>query len=177
MGDVGLKLSGIKVRQSQLSDIKSIAYIKVAGFKDAYRGIIDDEYLDAMSISEQINNLNELYAKKNIFVVEKDNEVLGFCRIYDYDKAVYEDEEIDCEIREIYVKPDLKRSGIGSELFNYTLQYFKQKGKTKLYLGCFKDNYNSRKFYENMGGILGDEESIEIGGKSYPLVSYTYNLI
>ncbi len=171
-----MKLNNIKIRQSKLSDIESIAEIKVTGFQNAYRGIVDDKYLEDMSISEQINNLNKSYSLENIFVAEKDNEILGFCRICDYDKAVYEDEEIDCEIREIYVKPDLKRMGIGNKLFNYALHHFKQKGKKKLYLGCFRDNYNSRKFYEKMGGVSWNENKILIGGKPYQIVSYVYIL-
>ncbi len=77
---------------------------------------------------------------------------------------------------EIYVRPDIKRMGIGSKIFNYVLKYFKQKGKTKLYLGVFEDNYKSRNFYEKMGGILGKKDNLEIKGKYYSTVSYTYNL-
>lgn len=171
-----MDFSNIKIRHSQSSDIEAIAKLKVTGFQNAYKGIMDDAYLEAMSVSEQIRILKELYLSENIFVAEKDNEILGFCRIYDYDKAVYEDEEIDCEIRELYVKPDLKRMGIGSELFNYILHYFKDKGKKKLYLGCFKDNCNSRKFYEKMGGISWLESELKVGEKIYKTVSYVYPL-
>lgn len=170
-----MKLSNIKIRQAKLCDIESIAEIKVAGWQSVYTGIIDDEYLNSISVSEQIENIKK-YSLENIFVAQSDNEILGFCRIYNYDKSVYEDKEIDCEIREIYVKPDIKRMGIGSELFNYTFEHLKQKGKRKLYLGCFKENYNARKFYDKMGGIPCDEKDIEVGEKYYPVVSYVYNL-
>ena len=169
-----MDFSNVKIRQSKLSDIESIAKIKVAGFQNAYKGIIDDTFLNAMSVSEQMKILKKSYPLENVFVAETDNEILGFCRIYDYDKSVYEDEEIDCEIRELYVKPDLKRMGIGSKLFNYILLYFKNKGKKKLYLGCFKDNCNSRKFYEKMGGNSWHEGELEIKEKTYKIVSYIY---
>ncbi|MCH5314559.1 MAG: GNAT family N-acetyltransferase [Eubacterium sp.] len=170
-----MKLSNIKIRHAKFCDIDSIAEIKVTGWQSAYKGIIDDKYLNSMSIFEQIKTIKK-YSLENIFVAQRDNEILGFCRIYNYDKSVYEDKEIDCEIREIYVKPDIKRMGIGSELFNHTLKYLKQKGKRKLYLGCFKENYNARKFYDKMGGISWLEKNIDIGGKYYPVVSYIYNL-
>ena len=170
-----MEKNNIEIRQAQFNDIESIAEIKVYGWQSAYRGIIDDEYLDLISVSEQIENIKQ-YSLDTIFVAQRDNEILGFCRFYDYAKTVYDDKEIDCEIREIYVKPNIKRMGIGSKLFKHTLKYFKQKGKKKLYLGCYEKNYNARKFYEKMGGIAAFGKDIKIVGKIYPVVSYIYYL-
>ena len=172
---MNMKLNNITIRQAQLRDIESIAEIKVNGWQSAYKGIIDDDYLASMAVSEQIARLKQ-YSLGTIFVAENDNEIVGFCRFYDYDNPVYDDKEIDCEIREIYVKPNMKRAGIGSKLFNHTLNYFKRKGKKKLYLGCFKENHTARKFYEKMGGNSASGNNIEIKGKCYPTVSYVYNL-
>lgn len=159
----------MNIRKAELNDIESIAIIKVNGWQAAYQGIVDSEYLNAMTVLDQINQIKKSYALENIFVAEQDGEVLGFCRICNYDNT-------DCEIREIYVKADMKRMGIGSKLFRYVLHYFKQNNKRRLYLCCFKENYDSRSFYEKMGGILGEEQKIEIGGKLYKLVSYVYDL-
>lgn len=166
----------IEIRKAKYSDIKEIANIKVTGWQNAYRGIVSDEYLNNMVYSKQIEKYTTTYSLDTIFVAEKDNEILGFCRFYNYDTSVYDDLEVDCEIREIYVRPDIKRMGVGSKLFNYTLDYLKKKGKMKLYLGVFKENYNSRKFYEKMGGIIGEEDVLEIENKKYPIISYTYIL-
>ena len=171
-----MQYDNIIIRNAKMEDIESIARIKVDGWKTTYAGIIDNEILDSMSVDTEINSYTNKYSLDNIFVVESNNQVLAFCRVYDYDESPYDDMEIDCEIREIYVRPDIKRMGIGSKLFNYVLNYFKNKGKNKLYLGVFKDNFNSRKFYEKMGGTLGKEDYLEIRGKSYPVVSYIYNL-
>ena len=43
-------------------------------------------------------------------------------------------------------------------------------------LWCLKENYNSRKFYEKMGGNLYGENEIEKGGKKYKEVGYRYDL-
>lgn len=170
-----MQLNNFKIRKACLNDIESIARIKVEGWQNAYKGIIDDEYLMSMSVSEQINAIRS-YLLYTIFVAENERGIIAFCRFYDYDKPVYEDKEIDCEIREIYVKPDIKRQGIGSNLFVHTMNYFLQNGKKKLYLGCFKDNLNARKFYEKMGGIPQAGKDLKIGGIYYPTVSYIYDL-
>ena len=171
-----MQLNFIKIRQAKLEDLQSIAEIKVIGWKSAYRGIVADEYLNSISVSDQIYKLKNSYSIENIFVAENDNEILGYCRFYDYDKFINCDEEIDCEIREIYVRPDFKRKGIGSELFLHTKQYFKQNEKKKLCLSCLRDNYNARKFYEKMGATSKVGIDLIIGDKSYPCVSYVYNL-
>lgn len=160
-----MEFNNIKIRQAETYDIESIAGIKISGWKNAYRGIIDDGFLDSMSVSEQIVNLRK-YPLETVFVAEEDNEILGFCRI----------DKNDSEIREIYVKPSIKRMGIGSKLFTCALERFKQSGKNTMHLGCFKENYNARKFYEKMGGVIEDGKDINIGGKHYPLVSYVFNL-
>lgn len=97
----------ICIRQAQSRDIKQIAKIKVDGWKSAYKGIIDDKFLDSMSISKQIDIINN-YSFDSMFVAENNNEILGFCRIYDYNEPVYDDKEIDCEIREILLIQVLK---------------------------------------------------------------------
>ena len=170
-----MQYENIKIRSTNKTDIKQIAAIKINGWKTAYLDIIDNEYLDSIDIDKEVEKYSN-YSLDNIFVAELNNEIVGFCRVYDYDKSPYEDKNIDCEIREIYVEYDLKRKGIGSQIFNYVMKYFKNKGKNKLYIGVFEDNYKSRKFYEKMGGVLGDKTYLTINGKSYSVISYTYNL-
>ena len=171
-----VNLDNLIIRNATINDIKQIATIKVNGWKSAYIDIIENSYLESMSINEQITKYTNSYSLKNIFVAELNNEVVGFCRVYDYDKSEFEDKEIDCEIREIYIRPDIKRMGIGSILFKYVLDYFRNKNKKKLYLGVFENNYKSRKFYEKMGGILWQSGYLEIKENKYPTVSYLYKL-
>ena len=167
----------ISIRKAKESDIMQIATIKVEGWRQAYGDIINKEYLENMSISKEMQKYTDnYYSLDTVFVAEQDNEILCFCRVYDFDKSPYKDIDIDCEIREIYVRPNIKRMGIGSKMFKYVLNYFKERGKKKLYLGVFKDNYKSRKFYEKMGGIIGAKSNLKIENCMYTTVSYTYEL-
>lgn len=170
------KLDNIIIRNAKKNDIEQIAIIKVNGWKNAYTDIVDNEYLNNMSVDKEVNSYSNKYSLNDIYVAVLNDEVVGFCRVYDYDKSEFEDSEIDCEIREIYVRPDIKGMGIGSKLFNYVLNHFKNINKRKLYLGVFENNYKSRRFYEKMGGILWKNGYLEIKEIEYPTVSYLYKL-
>lgn len=113
--------------KTKVSDINKISIIKVDDWKSAYIDIIENDYLNRMSLNEQIDKYNNSYSLKDVFVAELNNEIVGFCRVYDYNNPEFEDTEIDCEIKEIYVRPDMKRMVIGSKLFNFVLNYFKTK--------------------------------------------------
>ena len=44
----------IKIRKAEIADAEKIAKIKIEGWQTAYRGIIDDEFLDNMDRKKEI---------------------------------------------------------------------------------------------------------------------------
>lgn len=164
------------VRNVKKEDLRAVSEIVVRGWQTAFRGIIDDEYLDNLSIEERYQRRLKDYKENGFIVAELDNEVVGFCRYTLENLYSKEMPEIDGEICAIYVKPELKRNGIGRELFKYVFSEFKKNGNKKIILWCFKENYPSRAFYEKMGGVLCGEHTITKGGKEYKEVGYKYDL-
>ena len=57
---------------------------------------------------------------------------------------------------------------------NYVVDDLKSKEKKKMILGCLKDNYPSRAFYEKMGGKLLDYDKAQFEDREYDLVIYRY---
>ncbi len=58
----------------------------------------------------------------------------------------------------------------------YAINELKSKGKTKMILGCLKENYPSRSFYEKMGGKVLDYNKRKFGEKEYEVVYYEYDI-
>ena len=165
----------ITIRNITEEDIPQVVDIQVEGWKAAYKGIIDDEFLKSMDKEKQIERRKNDYKQGNLIVAEWNSKVVGFCRFSDV--ALSNDSEnFDCELMALYVKPELKQQGIGKEMFNYVVNDLKGKEKSKMILWCLKENYPSRAFYEKMGGIIVGEHKIEIGDKTYQEVGFEYSL-
>lgn len=160
-------MDNVIIRNVKKEDLWSVSSIVVDGWKSAYRGIIDNEFLDSLKIEDNYNRRLKDYRENGFIVAEINNEVVGFCRYTINNLFSQEIKDVDCELCAIYVKPDRKRQGIGTSLFQYVIQEQKKNENKNMILWCLKENYNSRKFYEKMGGILFGETEIEKGGKKY----------
>ena len=167
----------MKIRKAKIEDVDKIVDIKINGWKDAYKEIIDDSYLKHMSKNreEKIEKIKkQLLENKNFIVVENETEILGFCRYGEIRSREFK--EYDSEIYAIYVKPGNLHQGIGRKMFEFATKDLKSKGKSKMILWCLKDNYPSRKFYERMGGNIIGKTSIQIGEKRYEEVCFGYEI-
>jgi len=164
------------IRYAIPEDAKSISDIRINGWKSAYRGIVEDEYLNNMDYENGYNRFYERLSNKKdnerIVVYEDENKnILGFAVFVNLS-----DPEYDCELQGLYIEPNNKGKGIGSQLMNYVISYFKNNNKKTMIVYCLKENHDSRKFYEKHNGILCGEEDKEIGGNILRVVGYKYNL-
>ena len=169
-------MDNIKVRNIKKEDIPQVVNIQICGWKSAYKGIIDDNYLANMNPKEKIKIREKDYNENRFIVAEINNEIVGFCRYTDNINKTPETLEADCELRALYVKPEVKHNGIGKKMFQYAVNEFKNMGKTKMVLWCLKDNVLARKFYEKMGGKIIKERLIHIGNRDYEEVAFEYDI-
>lgn len=163
------------VRNVKYEDLRAVAEIAIRGWQTAYRGIVDDEYLDSLSIEENYQKRIKDYKENGFIVAEQDGAVVGFCRYRIGNNYQNEYPDVDCELCALYVKQKEKRNGIGRALVEYVKNEFRKNNLNKMIIWCFKENYPSRAFYEKMGGKLCGE-TICIRGREYLEVGFIYNL-
>lgn len=84
--------------------------------------------------------------------------------------------EIDCELIALYVSPDLKQKGIGTELFQFVTSEFQNINRTQMVVWCLKNNEPAKMFYTKMGGKIAKEKIVEIGGKNCSEVGFVYDI-
>lgn len=164
------------IRNIEEKDIPNVVDIQINGWRTAYKGIIDDNVLNSMNKSERIEKIKKRYKEGGFIVAELNNEVVGFCR-YEYsNKFTPNLLDIDCEIKALYVKPELKYNGIGTKLVQFVINEFSSRNKVKMIIWCLKDNEPAKKFYTKMGGKIIKERTIKIGEKDYLEVGFEYDI-
>ena len=174
MGDS--KEKEIEIRNLTIEDVPSAAQIRVDGWRKAYNGIVDDEYLDSLNVEEQEQIFLKCVGSDNFIVAIMDGGVVGFCRFL-YDNSFSPNiDYVDCELMAIYARPDLKGKGIGVKMFKEVVKRFKNRNKTTMIIWCLADNVDSIGFYKHLGGEIKEEKLLQIGDKEYKEVGIVYNL-
>ena len=169
-------MENIILRNIEKEDIPAIVDIQISGWQTAYKGIVDDLFLNAMNREERIKQRFQDYNQGGFIVAKLNTQIVGYCRYVNSNTLSPETPEADCELSALYVKPNLKSNGIGTKMFQFVINEFKTQNKTKMIIWCLKDNYPSRNFYEKMGGKIIKERPITIGNKDYEEVGFLYNI-
>ena len=159
----------IIIRKATSDDARQIAEIIVEDWKKAYKGIIDDDYLDSLNVEERYQRELQRYQIYNVAAVE--NDVLGLTW-----NEMTDTNDSDCEIIALYVRYTQRNGGIGKILFQNSVDFFRASGKKKMIVWCLKENYAARKFYEKMGGKEYKTDTHKWGNRSYDMISYIYHL-
>ena len=157
------------IRQAREEDVMQIAEILVEDWQTAYRGIIDDDYLDSLDAEQRYRIEIRRYQKYTVAV--ENDEILGYAW-----NETADDEAADCEIIALYVRYQKRNRGIGRALMQHSMDCFRKAGKKSMIIWCLRDNHESRKFYEKMGGTVYRESTHRWGSRDYGMVSYLYQL-
>lgn len=162
----------MEIRNMKREDFEEIAELQVLAWKNAYKDIVEDDYLEKLNVASWIekrkNKLDEFI--KNRIVVVEDGVILGNCKYEDYNDEKYS--EYDGEIVAIYTRFDKKNIGVGTMLVEEVKKRFKKQSKKGIIIWCLKENYLARKFYEKMNGKLIGERKTNISGQEYDEVAY-----
>ena len=159
----------ITVRNAEKADVRQIAEILVEDWQKAYRGILDDSFLDSMSVDQRYEIEVKRFQKYT--VAAYGSGILGYAWL-----EMTGEEPADCEIIALYVRYAERKKGTGKLLFQNAVERFKKAGKKKMIIWCLKENYESRKFYEKAGGKEFRAGTHSWGGKDYEMISYLYDL-
>ena len=157
------------IRQATEEDVRQIAEIVVEDWQTAYRGIIDDEWLDSMSVEQQSRKEMQRYQK--CIVAAEEKEILGYAW-----NQMTDDGAADCEIVALYVRYAKRKCGIGKALFQSSAELFRVSGRKSMIVWCLEDNLEARKFYERMGGKAYRTGTHRWGNKDNNMISYLFRL-
>lgn len=137
----------MKIRRAAPEDALVIARVHVRSWQDAYRGLIDDEFLDALRPEHRVP-IYEFGAaaagETETIVAEADGEIVGFsafgpCRDADAAGAG--------EIYALYLDPEQVGTGAGRELLLESRRRLAAAGFSDGVLWVLRGNEGAERFY------------------------------
>ena len=164
----------MEIRYLTSSDNQSaVSRIYEESWKTAYRGIIPQDYLDAIPEGRWVKNL-DIPGWYTMVCVE-DGTYIGTSS---FSKSRFEQYPDSGEVISIYLLPSYWKKGYGRNLLRAVLEELKKQGFQDAFLWVLEENSNARQFYENFGFQCTDDYLEDtIGGKPVREVRYVYQLM
>jgi ribosomal protein S18 acetylase RimI-like enzyme len=142
-----MTMATVTVRDARVEDAWEIARVHVRAWQAAYRGIVPDGRLEALSVSRREENWHERLRRgvAGLFtlVAERDRELVGFCTVTEEDGG--------CEIHSLYVDPGAWRSGAGTAMLYAAMDRLRADGHAEVRQWVFAANRAARAFYGRHG--------------------------
>ncbi|MFK8906434.1 GNAT family N-acetyltransferase [Streptomyces sp. YS-3] len=162
------------------ADCEAVATARVSGWRTAYRGLVPQTYLDALSVERDAERRREQLARGTgpvvRLVAERAGEVIGWgcCGPYREDGGATAP---DGEVYALYVHPDHWSTGAGRLILAELTARAAADGYPRLLLWVLKANGRARRFYERAGFAPdGAEEDFVADGVAVPEVRYATRL-
>ncbi|SEQ11401.1 L-amino acid N-acyltransferase YncA [Streptomyces sp. yr375] len=163
------------IRDMTLADVDRVSEIRVRGWQSAYRGLLPQSYLDALSVAEDAGRRRAGFSGSaggavNL-VAERGGEVVGWAA-----HGAYRDGEVhicDAELYALYVDVGHLGTGVGRALLAESVRQAGALGRSRMYLWVLRDNLPARRFYERAGFHAdGAEVPCEVAGALVTEVRY-----
>ena len=123
----------------------------------------EDPGLIQMTKEKAFNTLDLLSKKSDlgaVLVIENKAEIIGYCILINYWSNEYGGNIL--HIDELYLKPDYRSKGIGSQLI-YQLAKSKFANAVELQLEVTPGNSRAKKLYEKLGFTVRKNTAYEMG--------------
>jgi GNAT superfamily N-acetyltransferase len=157
----------LMIRPGRPVDSGAIARVYVDSWRETYRGLIPQPYLDAMSYAVHERRWRQTLTGGWAFVAEVDKRVVGLasggrCRSRG---------SFTGELFVLYVLASHHGLGVGRALFDATQLELARRGHGSMLVRVLATN-PARGFYEHLGGELVGESSCEIAGARLKELAY-----
>lgn len=157
----------VTIRDAAPSDAAAIAAVHVASWREAYRGVVPDAYLDGLDVevraAEWRAALGSLDRGQSVWLAEEEGQVLGFASL-----GPSRDEDAErstLEIYDIYLEPHAWGRGVARELMRTVLANVPDGAAVTLW--ALDANDRARHFYRRSGFVPDGVERMEEFGGEY----------
>jgi len=132
-------------------NLRDISRIYARSWKSAYRGIVPQEYLDALPEDRWAPLMEK--EKRQLLLAADGDTLIGASTWGPARDGAYADWS---EIVSIYLLPEYFRQGVGTALFRAAEAELVARGHDRIYLWVLEDNMPARRFYEKTGLVSAE---------------------
>lgn len=155
----------ISIHEATLADVPVLAEAHVVTWRETYRGLLPDDYLDGLAAVEREplwrRAIERTDAERCVFVAtDSASTIVGFASggphlgTLGYAGEVYT----------LYLRREYQGRGLGRDLFRTVAGRLHAQGLTSLALWVLATNIGARGFYEALGGRFVREQAIVFDG-------------
>lgn len=173
-----IQKSSVLIRPAKPKDAAEIANVHVHSWREAYRGLLPQTYLDELptTFKRRVELWKRLTVEDTqaVFVADAPCGIVGFaCFGQSRDKALVDHGELSA----IYLLEKFQGQGLGAALLQLGMDKLQSWEFTKAYCWVLDSNPTIR-FYEKSGAVFnGMEKTEEIGGQTVTELAYVWNRI
>ena len=155
-------------------DARSLALLQAQSWRNTYRGVLPDEFLDRRVESDRLEFWTGRFARgmpdrSLVLKAVSDGTLLGFvCVLLD------EEPRWGARLDNLHVSPESKGTGVGYALFQAARAWIARTSPgTPMHLWCVERNPVARRFYDRQGGTIVETASRSFAQQpSVPEVRY-----
>jgi ribosomal protein S18 acetylase RimI-like enzyme len=143
-------MANLTLRSAKRDDARAIAQIHVAAWRAAYRGLMPDDYLAALSVDARTTMWQNALGRATpaqVALAEIDGTLAGFCS---YGPTRDEEPPEVAEIYAVNIHPDYWRRGAGRLLCEHALREAAAREHSAITLWVMTGNERARGFYERL---------------------------
>jgi ribosomal protein S18 acetylase RimI-like enzyme len=160
------------LRSAKVEDAKGIAKVHIDTWRECYKGVVPDSYLDNLDLLQRRKGWEYILAHsdQSCFVLEQNQSVFGWVTCGTNRDDLGDD---ICEIYGIYVLPEYWGTDAGLQLFDAAMDKLAARSPKRVTLWVLKENTRAQRFYEKQGFMNdGATKLVDIGGKNLEEIRY-----
>ena len=163
----------LNIIKATLDDAYNLSYVHALSWKEAYKGIVPDEYAVTQTVESGIEKMQKMIINKPDanYIAELDGKAIGRLAIHE----CYDEDLPDAgEIGALYILPDFWGKGYGKEIAAFALKELKSRGYSRVSLWTLEQSTRATGFYERVGFVLdGAKKTLDFG---IPLIAVRYRM-
>jgi GNAT superfamily N-acetyltransferase len=163
-------------REATITDAAAVAGLHIESWRNAYRGILPDAFLDGPIFRERETVWQERLSppgldRRLVVLALNDEEPIGFACVLPDEEPVR-----GACLDNLHVLPRWRGQGVGRQLFARAAQWSSQVTPDRpMHLWLFEENHPARRFYDSLKGRVVDRRFKRIGGTDVPSLCYVWD--